>query len=161
MPTEAPEVTLTGMELTFQRDLPGFKGARHFVVEPLGDGASGIFARLRCTDIVQVRGSNRALRDLTFLVTPPGILWRGYEVEIGDQLAEELGIMGSQDAALLAIIHPREPLSDSTANLYSPIVINRRTGSADQLIPSAGEAEVGWSVRTPIPLDVNDESASR
>ena len=41
MLTAAPPITVTGMELHFRRDLPGFKGARHFLVEPLGDGVGG------------------------------------------------------------------------------------------------------------------------
>jgi flagellar assembly factor FliW len=160
MPTTAPADTVIGMELTFRRDLPGFKGATHFVVEPLGDGSAGIFARLRCTDTVQLR-SGRALTDLAFLVTTPGTLWRGYEVRIDDVMVEELGLTGPEEAALLAIIHPREPLSESTANLYSPIVINRRTGCADQLIPTDGEGEVGWSMRTPIPIEDPDDQSGR
>ncbi len=160
MPTTAPADTLVGMELTFRRDMPGFQGARHFVVEPLGEGEGGIFARLRCTDTVRLR-SGRALKDLVFLVTSPGILWHGYAVRIDDALAEDLDLPDSDDAALLAIIHPREPLSESTANLYSPIVINRRTGKADQLIPAVSEGELGWSVRTPIPTEDPDGSGER
>ena len=57
MLTAAPPITMTGMELTFRRDMPGFKGARHFMLEPLGEGAAGIFARLRCTDTVYVQGT--------------------------------------------------------------------------------------------------------
>ena len=68
-------------------------------------------------------------------------------------MVEELQLSGSEDAALLAIVHPRKPLAESTANLYSPIVINRRNGFADQLVPAASEREVGWSVRTPFPPD--------
>jgi len=148
MLTTAPPITVTGMELTFRRDMPGFKGARHFVLEPLGGEAAGIFAHLRCTDTVYVQGS-RPIDNLTLLVTSPGFLWRDYEVQIGEAMVEELELSGSEEAALLAIVHPRKPLSESTANLYSPIVVNRRTGFADQLVPAASEQEVGWSLRTP------------
>jgi flagellar assembly factor FliW len=95
------------------------------------------------------------------LVTPPGILWQGYEVHIDDAMVEALDLAGSEEAALLAIVHPRKPLSESTANLYSPIVINRRNGFADQLVPGASEQEVGWSVRTPFPPDGDAVSAVR
>jgi flagellar assembly factor FliW len=57
---------------------------------------------------------------------------------------------------MLVIIHPRQPLSASTANLFSPIVVNRRTGKADQFVPAGSEQEVGWSVVTPLPLDRED-----
>jgi flagellar assembly factor FliW len=157
MLTAAPPITVTGMELTFRRDMPGFRGARHFVVEPFGEGAGGIFARLRCTDTVYVQGT-KPLENLVLLVTSPGMLWRGYEVQIDDAMVEDLGLFSVDDAALLAIVHPRKPLSESTANLYSPIVINRRTGYADQLVPSSSEQEAGWSVRTPFPLDRDDGS---
>jgi flagellar assembly factor FliW len=152
MLTAAPPITVTGMELVFRRDMPGFKGARHFIVEPLGEDAAGIFARLRCTDTVFVMGS-KPLHNLTLLVTSPGFLWREYEVQIDESMVEDLGLARAEDAALLAIVHPMTPLSASTANLYSPIVINRRNGFADQLVPAASEQEAGWSVRTPFPLD--------
>jgi flagellar assembly factor FliW len=160
MLTTAPPVTVTGMELTFRRDMPGFKGARHFVVEPLGDGGPGVFAHLRCTDTVYIQGT-RPINNLTLLVTSPGILWRGYEVRIDEAMVEDLHLTGAEEAGLLAIVHPRKPLSDSTANLYSPIVLNRRTGFADQLVPAASEQEVGWSVRTPFPPDRDASPAAR
>jgi flagellar assembly factor FliW len=160
MLTTAPPITVTGMELTFRRDMPGFKGARHFVVEPLAGGGPGIFAHLRCTDRVFIHGG-RSIDNLTLLVTAPGVLWRGYEVQIDETMVEELELSGSEEAALLAIVHPRKPLAESTANLYSPIVINRRTGFADQLVPAASEQEVGWSVRTPFPPDRDAASPAR
>ena len=69
------------------------------------------------------------------------------------------GLSCAEDAALLAIVHPSQPLSESTANLYSPIVLNRHTGLADQLVPAATEQEIGWSVRTPFPIDRDDATA--
>jgi flagellar assembly factor FliW len=159
MLTTAPPITVTGMELTFRRDLPGFKGARHFVVAPLAEGTAGIFAHLRCTDTVYVQGTV-PLSNLTLLVTSPGILWSGYSVRIDDGMVDDLELNGADEAGLLAIVHPRKPLAKSTANLYSPIVVNRRTGFADQLVPAASEQEVGWSVSTPFPTDDDDASSS-
>jgi flagellar assembly factor FliW len=152
MLTTAPPITVTGMALQFRRDLPGFKGARNFVVRPLGEKGQGIFAHLCCTDTVYVQGTT-PVDNLTLLVTSPGILWSGYEVRIDDAMVDELELSNAEDAGLLAIVHPRTPLSTSTANLYSPIVVNRRTGFADQLVPAATEQEVGWSMRTPLPPD--------
>jgi flagellar assembly factor FliW len=157
MLTTAPPITVTGMDLTFRRDMPGFKGARNFVVEPLG--APGIFAHLRCTDTVYVQGRT-PINNLTLLVTSPGMLWRGYAVQIDEAMADQLELSHSDDAALLAIIHPRRPLSESTANLYSPIVVNRRTGYADQLVPATSEQEFGWSMRTPFPPDQDGATAA-
>jgi flagellar assembly factor FliW len=159
MLTTAPPLTVTGMDLTFRRDLPGFKGARHFVVAPLGDGVPGIFAHLRCTDTVYVQGTV-PLTNLTLLVTSPGILWNGYVVRIDDAMVDDLELSGADEAGLLAIVHPMKPLAKSTANLYSPIVVNRRTGFADQLVPAASEQEFGWSMRTPFPPDKDDASLS-
>jgi flagellar assembly factor FliW len=155
MPTATAQIPVTGMELNFVRGLPGFKGAQHFVVEPLGDDVESVFARLRCTDTVYVKGTT-PIDDLSFLVTSPGILWRDYEVHVDDAMVEELDLVASDDVAMLVIIHPRSPLSESTANLFSPIIINRRTGLADQLVPSVTEQEIGWSVATPLPLDRDD-----
>jgi flagellar assembly factor FliW len=143
------------MELKFHRGLPGFKGANHFVVEPLEGLGEGVFARLRCTDTVYVKNST-PVENLSFLVTSPGILWREYSVHVDEAMVEDLDLTSVDDVAMLVIIHPRRPLSASTANLYSPIVINRRTGLADQFVPSVTEQEIGWSVATPLPLDRDD-----
>ena len=43
MLTTAPPITVTGMELTFRRDMPGFRAAKHFVVEPIGGEADRDF----------------------------------------------------------------------------------------------------------------------
>lgn len=155
MPTATAQIPVTGTELKFHRGLPGFKGANHFVVEPLGDASEGVFARLRCTDAVYMSNST-PIDDLTFMVTSPGILWPEYSVHVDEVMVEELDLNSVDDVAMLVIIHPRRPLSASTANLYSPIIINRRTGLADQFVPSATEQEIGWSVATPLPLDRDD-----
>jgi flagellar assembly factor FliW len=155
MPTATAQLPVVAMELTFLRDLPGFKGARHFVIEPLGEDDEGVFARLRCTDTVLIAGAT-PFDDLRLLVTSPGILWRDYQVELDEEIVADLELDGADDVMMLVIIHPRQPLSASTANLFSPIIVNRRTGRADQFVPAGSEQEVGWSVVTPLPLDRED-----
>lgn len=155
MTTAMAPTPVTRMALTFQRDLPGFRGARHFNVEPLVEGEDAIFARLICTDAVHLSGGE-TMNDLSLLVMSPRFLWANYDVAIDDALRAQLAITRIEDVEMLVIVHPRDPLWHSTANLYSPIVINRRSGAADQLVPSATEDEVGWAVRTPFPLERDD-----
>lgn len=152
MRTARAPLPITRMELTFQHDMPGFRGARHFAVEPLVEDSVAIFARLRCTDSIRLHGGEM-LNDLTLLVMSPRFLWQDYDVEIGAAMMEELGLSDPDDMALLAIVHPQDPLTQSTANLYSPIVFNHRTGVADQFVPGASEQEFGWPLRAPFPHD--------
>ncbi len=150
MNTATDTVLITKMELNFVRDLPGFNGAQHFALEPLGEDSEGVFARMRCTDQVKTH-RDQVLENLTLLVMAPGVLWPNYEVQIDEVTVEQLGLSRVEEVLLLAIVHPMDPLSNSTANLYSPIVVNRVTGVADQLVPALSEREIGWSVRTPFP----------
>lgn len=140
------------LAVTMRRDLPGFPSARHFLLEPLGDGAESMVARLRCTDQVPL-ARGETWDALSLLVLSPGYLWPDYQVELDQATALDLGVADASDAVVLAVIHPREPLESSTANLYSPLVVNRQTGRADQLVPALGETDVGWFVATPLPKE--------
>jgi flagellar assembly factor FliW len=141
------------MSLTFLRDLPGFRGAVHFVLEPLGDSGDGVFAHLHCTDTAWLSGDRR-IDNLSLLVTTPGVFWPHYEVRVDQAMVEELELSQPGDAGVLAIVRSRYPLTASTVNLYSPIIFNRRTGLADQLVPGVSEQEVGWSLHTPFPSEI-------
>ena len=142
-----PPVTLSRMELTFRRQMLGWVGATHFLLEPIEGDVPGMFAELRCTDSVRLR-SGAVVPSPRFLVLTPGYLWPDYQVALDDDFAESLEILVEDDAALLSIVTQRVPLDRSTANLFSPIVVNRRTGLADQFVPVGSETDVGWRVRT-------------
>lgn len=144
-----PPVTLTEIDLTFEREMLGWPGARNFRIEPIEE-SNGMFAVLKCLDEVTLH-AGAVVRGLNFLVTPPGWLWPEYQIELDEQFAENLGLVVPEEAALLAIVCQREPLERSTVNLFSPIVLNRFTGAADQFVPAMREEESGWSVRTPFP----------
>ena len=110
------------------------------------------FRALRCTDTrVRLHGG-AVVPSPQFLVAPPGFFAPRYHVALDEHFAESLDLVVPDDAALLAIVTHRTPVERSTVNLFSPIVVNRHTGSADQFVPASSEAETGWSVRTPLPL---------
>lgn len=137
------------MEITLRRDMPGFFGARHFRIEPLADD-DAVFARLHCDDQVTLMTGGQ-MDSLSLLVMSPGYLWPDYEVVIDDSVVRDLDLRDGDDLLVLAVVHPRDPLGESTVNLYSPLVINQRTGVGEQHVPAASEDEVGWSLRTPFP----------
>lgn len=154
-------VTPPPRELTFRREMLGWVGAVHFVLEPLGEESQGdaVFAALRCTDTVRLRGG-AIVPSPQFLVAPPGFFVPRYQVNLDEQFAESLDLVVPDDAALLAIITHRNPVQRSTVNLFSPIVVNRHTGIADQYVPASSEAEIGWRVRTPLPFTLVTEDGS-
>ncbi len=149
----ARPITLSQREITFRRDMLGWVGAVNFVLEPLSDDADGVFAALCCTDTVRLH-SGAVVPSPVFLVAPPGVFAPRYQIALDEQFADNLDLVVPEDAALLAIITQRQPLERSTVNLFSPIVVNRHTGMADQFVPASSEAEVGWRVRTPLPTSL-------
>jgi flagellar assembly factor FliW len=70
-----------------------------------------------------------------FVVIEPGGIIPDYELELFDEDAALLGIQGPEDALILNIVtigraHPVTAL----VNLVSPVVVNRRTGLAKQVV---------------------------
>lgn len=56
----------------------------------------------------------------------------GYSPELPDDRAAELGIATADQALLLVVVTPSQ--QGSTVNLLAPIVVNRETGAAVQLV---------------------------
>ncbi len=70
-----------------------------------------------------------------FVVIEPGGIISGYEPELFDEDAAYLGITDPTDALVLNIVtvSHSEPVT-ATTNLIGPIIINRRTGLAKQVV---------------------------
>ncbi|MEY2878077.1 MAG: Flagellar assembly factor FliW [Verrucomicrobiota bacterium] len=74
---------------------------------------------------------------LHFVVIEPGGLVPGYEPEIFDADAEGLELRAPTEAMILNIVTlRRENPVEATANLIGPIIVNRRTRVARQLVIS-------------------------
>lgn len=72
-----------------------------------------------------------------FVVIEPGGIIPGYEPEIFEEDAEQLGITTASEVMLLNVVtlKRRQPV-EATVNLIGPIVVNRRTRIGRQLVIS-------------------------
>jgi flagellar assembly factor FliW len=74
---------------------------------------------------------------INFLVIEPNGLVNNYSPELFDQDADELEITASGDAFVLNIVTLRDTVpASASVNLTGPIIINRRTLQAKQVVIS-------------------------
>lgn len=118
-------------EIEFAAGLPGFPTARRFRIEDLGP-ALRPFRRLR----------SLGEPDITFTVVAPGRLFPRYSVEIDEENQAALGIESPADALTLLLITVPRPPQPPTANLLGPLVVNRRTGAAAQVVQHKSRYQV-------------------
>jgi flagellar assembly factor FliW len=74
---------------------------------------------------------------LHFVVIEPGGIIPGYEPELFDEDALQLGLRDPGEAMILNIVtlKRRQPV-EATVNLIGPVVVNRRTRTGRQLVIS-------------------------
>ncbi len=125
-----------GTEIEFSAGLPGFPDARRFRLEDLGPNLRP-FSRLRYLGEPEI----------SFTVVSPGLLFPDYAVEIDDDDQAALGIEGPEDVVILTMITVPQPPQPPTANLLGPIVVNRRTGAAAQIV----QHRSNYRVAEPLP----------
>lgn len=106
--------------LRFVTPPPGLAPHTSFLLEPVRD-SGGLFA-LRATDDPSVR---------LFLVDPGDVV-PDYAPVLSDAQAQQLGLESSDDAQLLVVARMTE--EGVGVNLLAPVVMNRRTGDAAQVI---------------------------
>lgn len=124
--TSRPTVEAGGVEfpvLTFESGLPGFPDQHRFAVVPLGPEFEP-FCRMTSLDT----------EGLQFVVAPPGVFFDDYTIEVDEASAERLGVSDAADVVVLVIVTLAEPPAVPTANLLGPIVVNRLTWSAMQVV---------------------------
>ena len=122
-------------EITFPAGLPGFPHAHRFEVAPWGPAGSPFLLLSSLED-----------RDIGFVVVPPWVFYPEYDFELDTGTAERLALTTAEDAVVFVVVTLRERPEDSTLNLLGPIVVNRSTHEAAQVVlPSAG-----YSVRAPL-----------
>jgi flagellar assembly factor FliW len=114
----------------------GFEQYKKFAL--LTNPAEEPFLRLQVLDDPQ----------LAFLVISPFVVLPAYEPDISDEDAEFLGIQQPEDTLIFNIVAVHNP-RQATVNLKGPIVLNRRTLLAKQVIPLNAP---DYSVAHPLPV---------
>ncbi|WP_447643705.1 flagellar assembly protein FliW [Nocardioides zeae] len=118
------------------RPMPGFPDQRRFALVEVDE--TGLLCDLRSVDDPGVR----------FLVVPPAAFFPDYAPEIDDETAAELGVSEAADVIVLVVLRAGSSLQTTTANLLAPVLVNRTTHRAAQVILD----DATLSVATPLPV---------
>jgi flagellar assembly factor FliW len=107
--------------INFPQGLFGFESCRDYV---LLDAEKEPFYWLQSVDAVQT----------AFILINPFLFRPDYEVNINNEELSDIGIKGPEKALIFAIVTIPSDGSPMTANLQGPLVVNRDTRSAKQVI---------------------------
>lgn len=118
-------------ELRFSGGLPGFPDHERFSLEPWGPEGTP-FVTLRSLD-----------GDLRFVAVDPEEFFPDYDVEIDGQTAASLELTSPEDALVLVIVTVPDDPREATANVLAPLVVNRSSRQAAQVILYDRGHEVG------------------
>ncbi|MGQ0826040.1 MAG: flagellar assembly protein FliW [Actinomycetota bacterium] len=129
--------SMLSVEITFPAGLPGFPDAHRFEVTPWGPEDTPFLLMGSVED-----------SEVGFVVVPPWVFYPEYEFEIDDATAERLGLSEQEDAVVFCVVTVKDRPEEATLNLLGPIVVNRFTLEAAQVVlPSSG-----YSVCAPLAI---------
>jgi flagellar assembly factor FliW len=123
------------VEIRFAAGLPGFPHVHDFQLKPWGPPGSPYLILTSVDD-----------PDVGFVVVPPWVFYPEYEFDLDDASAERLGLREADDAIVLAVVTLRDLPEDATLNLLGPIVVNRHSHEAAQVVLPT----TSYSVRAPL-----------
>ncbi len=107
----------------FADGIPAFEDEHEFVVLPYEEGTPYMFLQSMMTP------------ELAFLLTDPFVFFPDYSFELDDENMEKLAINSMDDVLVCTLISvPRSGVADMTTNLLAPVVINRHTMQAKQIV---------------------------
>jgi flagellar assembly factor FliW len=121
--------------IRFAAGLPGFPHVHTFHLKPWGPPGSPYLLLSAVDD-----------PDVGFVVVPPWVFYPEYEFDLDDTTAERLGLVVADDAIVLAVVTLRDRPDEATLNLLGPIVVNRHTHEAAQVVLPT----TSYSVRAPL-----------
>ena len=107
----------------FADGLPAFEDEREFVILPFDDDSPYSFLQSVATP------------ELAFLMTVPFVFFPDYEFVLEDDVMATLAIKGSEDMQIYTLVTiPGGNIKEMTANLMAPVVINKKTREAKQVV---------------------------
>lgn len=73
-------------------------------------------------------------KTLSFLVIDPFLFKQDYEIDVDDESLRKIGIESPSDVTVMVIVTLPADNSPVTANLQGPLIINKKTGVAKQVV---------------------------
>jgi flagellar assembly factor FliW len=129
-------------KISFPQGLFGFESCRDYV---LLDAEKEPFYWLQSVDSVQT----------AFILVNPFLFRPDYEVNINNEELADIGIKGPEKALIFAIVTIPADGTPMTVNLQGPVVINRDTHAAKQVIL----ADPRWKTRHDILAELSAAKA--
>jgi flagellar assembly factor FliW len=108
--------------IRFRTGLLGFEQVKNYLL--LADPQEAPFAWLQMTDEPR----------LSFLVVPPTLVLDNYHPDVSEEDVSALGLQSPEDALVLNIVTLHAD-GHATVNLKGPVIINRHTLAAKQVVP--------------------------
>lgn len=107
----------------FADGLPAFEDEHRFIILPFDDDSPYSFLQSVETP------------ELAFLMTVPFVFFPDYEFVLEDDVMVALAIKGSEDMQVYTLVTiPGGNIKEMTANLMAPVVINKETREAKQVV---------------------------
>ena len=107
----------------FEDGIPAFEEEHEFVIIPYDEESPYVFLQSLATP------------DLAFLMTMPFVFFPEYEFELDDESQAKLGIEKQEEMLIYSLLTiPGWKVSDMTANLMAPVVINTTNMQARQIV---------------------------
>lgn len=119
--------------ITFPDGILGFEDYQRYVIVEQPDS---IFSFLQSVDEPW----------LCFVIMMPELLRSDYQVTLEPQYVKELGFKDASDGQVFVIVTIPEDVSEMTANLQAPLVINRNTRLAKQIVLMDGMYKIRHNV---------------
>ena len=107
----------------FEDGIPAFEDEHEFVIIPYDDESPYVFLQSLTTP------------DLAFLMTMPFVFFPEYEFELDDETQAKLGIEEQEEMLIYSLLTiPGGKVSEMTANLMAPVIVNTSNMQARQLV---------------------------
>lgn len=119
-----------------------------FLSHPLGLGGQREF-ELASVDENEVLFTLRGETGTRLFLIQPQQFFADYAPHFSAETLHALGLgPESGDQVVFVVVHPGDDTNSATANLLAPILLNSRTGQAEQVVLDDNT----WPLRAPLPV---------
>lgn len=121
--------------ISFNKGLPGFENHKRFVVlSKVND--DNPFKWLQSVDD----------GNIAFVIIEPRSFIKDYEIAIEESVVNELQIENLEEVVIYSIVTIPEKVSEMTANLKAPIIINAKNNTGYQVILDDQKYSFRWNI---------------